>query len=109
VFKYTKGQHSVVEATAVGFAACSETKSLGVWASGVDRVALNASKQWWFFSGVGADCVLGMKFNVTVLPGVELAPPSLSPPAPDGGVAAPDGGVAAVLAAAAVVAAALLL
>jgi hypothetical protein len=29
-----------------------------------------------------------MKFNTTVLPGVELALPSLSPPAPNGGVAA---------------------
>ncbi|XP_034580653.1 stellacyanin [Setaria viridis] len=104
VFKYTKGSHSVVEATAAGFAACSEANSLGAWASGDDRVALNTSGRWWFFSGVGEDCVQGMKFNLTVLPAVELSPPSLSPPP-----LRADGGVAAVLAAAAVVAAALLL
>uniref|UniRef100_K4A2E0 Phytocyanin domain-containing protein n=1 Tax=Setaria italica TaxID=4555 RepID=K4A2E0_SETIT len=104
VFKYTKGSHSVVEATAAGFAACSEANSLGAWASGDDRVALNTSGRWWFFSGVGKDCVQGMKFNLTVIPAVELSPPSLSPPP-----LRADGGVAAVLAAAAVVAAALLL
>jgi hypothetical protein len=42
----------VVEARVAGFAACSEANSLGVWASCVDRVALNMSKQRWFFSGV---------------------------------------------------------
>jgi hypothetical protein len=52
MFKYTKGQHSVVEARAAGFAACSEANSLGIWASDVDRVTLNTSKQRWFFSGV---------------------------------------------------------
>jgi hypothetical protein len=52
MFKYTKGQHSVVEARAEGFVACSEANSLGVWVSSVDRVTLNASKQRWFFSGV---------------------------------------------------------
>ncbi|RLM87721.1 stellacyanin-like [Panicum miliaceum] len=54
VFKYTKVNHSVVEATAAGFAACSDANSLATWSSGDDRVPLSGSGQRWFFSGVGS-------------------------------------------------------
>ncbi|WVZ62033.1 hypothetical protein U9M48_011823 [Paspalum notatum var. saurae] len=115
VFRYAKGQHSVVQATEAGFAACSQANSLGVWTSGDDRVALNTSGQWWFLSGVNGDCSQGMKFNVTVLPEVELslppapAPAPTTPPSPDSSTPvsyAVGGAVAA--AGAAVVAAAVL-
>ncbi|PAN09601.1 hypothetical protein PAHAL_2G036400 [Panicum hallii] len=107
VFKYTKGNHSVVEATAAGFAACSDANSLATWSSGDDRVPLSGSGQRWFFSGVGKDCGQGMRFNVTVLPVVKLSPSASPPPPPPS--SAPSGGrVAPALAAAAVAAAALL-
>ncbi|KAJ1254805.1 hypothetical protein BS78_K325400 [Paspalum vaginatum] len=101
VFRYAKGQHSVVQATEGGFAACSQANSLGVWTSGDDRVALSKSGQWWFLSGVNDDCSQGMRFNVTVLPEVKLSSPA--PPA-----RAQGGGVAAAVLAAAGAAAALL-
>ncbi|XP_062188937.1 blue copper protein 1a-like [Phragmites australis] len=101
VFKYAKGQHTVVEATPSNFAACSQANSLRLWSSGEDRVALTTSGQRWFFCGVGDDCAQGMRFNVTVLPAVKLS--SSSPPPHSRG-----GSVAAVLAASAVVVAALL-
>ena len=104
VFKYIKGNHSVVEATAAGFAACSAANSLATWASGDDRVPLSAPGQRWFFSGVGKDCVQGMRFNFTVLPVVKLSPSTSSlPPS-----SAPWGGMAPALATAAVAAASLL-
>ena len=90
VFKYIKGNHSVVEATAAGFAACSAANSLATWASGDDRVPLSAPGQRWFFSGVGKDCVQGMRFNFTVLPVVKLSPsPSSSLPPPPSSSSAP--------------------
>ena len=91
------GQHSVVQATAASYAACSQANSLRVWTSGDDRVTLNTSGTWWFFCGVGDHCQQGMKFNVTVLPVVKLS--SWSPPAraQGGGVAAALAGVAAVV------------
>ncbi|KAL5657001.1 hypothetical protein ACJX0J_030164, partial [Zea mays] len=105
-FKYAKGQHTVVQATAASFAACSQSNSLGTWASGDDRVPLNTSGQWWFFCGVAGHCEQGMKFGVTVLPVVKLSSSSSSaPPA----LIAHGGGAAAGLAAAAVAAAAALL
>ncbi|RLN32928.1 stellacyanin-like [Panicum miliaceum] len=107
VFRYTEGNHSVVEATAAGFAACSDANSLARWSSGDDRVPLSASGQRWFFSGVGEDCVQGMRFNVTVLPVVKLSPAPTSPPPPSSAPCS-GGGVAPALAAAAVAAAALL-
>ena len=99
MFKYAKGRHTVVQATAASFAACSDANSLGVWTSGDDRVVLNTSGIWWFFCGVGDHCQQGMKFNVTVLPVVKLS--SSSPPAlahGGGFVAAGIAGVAAVVA-----------
>ncbi|OEL17840.1 hypothetical protein BAE44_0021139 [Dichanthelium oligosanthes] len=103
VFKYAKGQHSVVQATKAGFTACSEANSLAVWNSGDDTVLLNTSGQWWFFSGVGTDCAQGMKFTVTVIPIVKLSSSSPPPRGPSG-----VGGMAPAIAAAAVAAAALL-
>ena len=112
MFKYAKDQHTVVQATAASYAACSQANSLGVWTSGDDRVTLNTSGTWWFFCGVGDHCQQGMKFNVTVLPAVVLSPSS--PPTRDQGggdatglASAQGGGLAAAgLAAAAGVAAA---
>lgn len=106
VFKYAKGQHTVVQATAASFGACSQSNSLGTWASGDDRVPLNTSGQWWFFCGVAGHCEQGMKFGVTVLPVVKLSSSSSSAPA---ALIAHGGGAAAGLAAAAVAAAAALL
>jgi hypothetical protein len=99
VFKYAKGRHTVVQATAASFAACSDANSLGVWSSGDDRVTLNTSGHWWFFCGVGNHCKQGMKFNVTVLPVVKFS--SSSPPAlahGEGFVTAGIAGMAAVVA-----------
>ena len=99
MFKYAKDQHTVVQATAASYAACSQANSLAVCTSGDDRVALNTSGTWWFFCGVGIHCEQGMKFNVTVLPVVKLS--SSSPPAlahGGGFVAAGIAGVAAVVA-----------
>ncbi|KAL6880596.1 hypothetical protein ACP4OV_012161 [Aristida adscensionis] len=106
VFKYAKGNHTVVETTAASFAACSQANSVAAWSSGEDRVALNASGQRWFICGEGDHCLQGMKLNVTVLPAVKFdSPEPHSPPAPPPSAAA-VGSVASALAAGAVAAAA---
>ncbi|TVU41535.1 hypothetical protein EJB05_15063, partial [Eragrostis curvula] len=74
VFKYAMGKHTVVEATAENFAACSKDSSLGSWSSGEDRVPLGTAGPRWFFCGVGDHCAQqGMKLNITVLPIVRLS------------------------------------
>ncbi|KAG2640147.1 hypothetical protein PVAP13_2KG065300 [Panicum virgatum] len=96
VFKYTKGSHSVVEATAAGFAACSAANRQQPRDVGLRR------RQ----AGVSSDCVQGMRFNVTVLPVVKLSPSTSS--LPPSSAPCSGGGMAPALAAAAVAAASLL-
>ncbi|PAN44595.1 hypothetical protein PAHAL_9G056200 [Panicum hallii] len=78
-FKYSKSSHNVAELSGPDFKACNKAAATSVWSSGEDRVTLDKPGRRWFICAVGEHCRLGMKLNVTVLPGT---PAPLQAPAP---------------------------
>ncbi|CAL4927768.1 unnamed protein product [Urochloa decumbens] len=85
VFKYSTSSHDVAEVSGADFKACNKASAASVWSSGADVVTLDKPGRRWFVCAVGEHCRLGMKLNVTVLPGTPApAPaPALAPaPAP---------------------------
>jgi hypothetical protein len=73
----------VVEVSGADFKACKKAAvaSSAVWNSGEDVVTLDKPGRRWFICAVGKHCRLGMKLNVTVLPGTP-APAWAPAPAP---------------------------
>jgi len=81
-FKYSRISHNVAELSGPDFKACNKAAATSVWSSGEDRVTLDKPGRRWFICAVGEHCRLGMKLNVTVLPGTPAPLPPAPAPAP---------------------------
>ncbi|RCV40508.1 hypothetical protein SETIT_9G059900v2 [Setaria italica] len=78
-FKYSANSHNVAEVSGADFKACTKAAATSVWNSGKDVVALDKPGRRWFICVVGQHCRLGMKLNVTVLPGTPAPAPAPAP------------------------------
>lgn len=79
-FKYTAGQHDVVElATEAEYAACSGT-AVQTWNSGDDLVTLNSTGTKYYICNFPGHCTGGMKVSVNVV--AATAPTSAPTTAP---------------------------
>ncbi|TVU41531.1 hypothetical protein EJB05_15059, partial [Eragrostis curvula] len=75
LFKYTKGQHTVVEVNGADFRACNlQGQRLGAWNTGNDVVRLQNPGRRWFICDVAGHCDGGMKMLITVLDAGAPAP-----------------------------------
>ncbi|KAJ8506620.1 hypothetical protein OPV22_007506 [Ensete ventricosum] len=84
VFNYKEGADNVMQVWGVEFEACSASATAIVFATGRDKVALDAPGRRWYICGVGDHCSRGQKLAVDVLPAATspASPPSSPPPPP---------------------------
>ncbi|URE24632.1 Blue copper binding protein-like [Musa troglodytarum] len=67
VFRYLAGQHDVYQVTEETYRSCNSSSGvLRRYASGADRVPLEAATTYWFICNTSGHCLGGMKFGISV-------------------------------------------
>ncbi|PAN09597.1 hypothetical protein PAHAL_2G036100 [Panicum hallii] len=85
LFKYIKGNHTVIQVGKEDFAACNvkTNNKLGAWSSGNDVVPLDKPGKMWFFCSINDHCNNGMKLVINVVgDGAAPAPAPVQPAPP---------------------------
>ncbi|GMH28848.1 hypothetical protein Nepgr_030691 [Nepenthes gracilis] len=66
VFPYRTGAHNVLQVSAKDFETCSDDDVINYFFKGPTVVQLNATGDYYYYSGVGTHCEAGQKLHITV-------------------------------------------
>lgn len=87
-FKYTQGQHNVLEVTKANYDSCGTSNPISTHATGNDKVLLTEVGTRYFICGFTGHCAGGMKLAVDVVASGQ-GPSSPSPVVPSPAVPSP--------------------
>ncbi|KMT11980.1 hypothetical protein BVRB_5g099420 [Beta vulgaris subsp. vulgaris] len=69
VFPYRVGAHNVLQVNKPDFDKCGHDNVVNMFYKGPTVFQLNATGDYYFYSGIGTHCELGQKLHVHVVPG----------------------------------------
>ncbi|CAO2837711.1 unnamed protein product [Amaranthus hypochondriacus] len=69
VFPYRMGAHNVIQVNKADFDKCGHGNVINQFFKGPTVIQLNATGDYYFYSGVGTHCEMGQKLHVQVIPG----------------------------------------